>query len=53
MADTSIKVAIYGATGETGGLIVNGLLKSEDAQFVRLYPSFGKTRWSYRILLTQ
>ncbi|RSL39383.1 hypothetical protein CEP53_014097 [Fusarium sp. AF-6] len=27
------KVAIYGATGESGGLIINALLESEDVQF--------------------
>ncbi|KAJ4197069.1 hypothetical protein NW767_009314 [Fusarium falciforme] len=33
MTKPSTKVAIYGATGESGGLIINALLKSEDAQF--------------------
>ncbi|KAI8716235.1 Semialdhyde-dh domain-containing protein [Fusarium sp. LHS14.1] len=33
MAKPSTKVAIYGAAGESGGLIINGLLESEDAQF--------------------
>ncbi|KAL2678609.1 hypothetical protein Neosp_009358 [[Neocosmospora] mangrovei] len=33
MGKPSTKVAIYGATGESGGLIINGLLESEDAHF--------------------
>ncbi|KAJ4169150.1 hypothetical protein NW754_011084 [Fusarium falciforme] len=33
MTKPSTKVAIYGATGESGGLIINALLESEDAQF--------------------
>lgn len=37
MVKPSTKVAIYGATGESGGLIINGLLESEDAQFVSLH----------------
>ncbi|UPK92848.1 hypothetical protein LCI18_003783 [Fusarium solani-melongenae] len=33
MLKPSTQVAIYGATGESGGLIINALLESEDAQF--------------------
>lgn len=34
---SSIKVALVGATGETGTSIVNGLLESLTTKFVRIY----------------